>query len=98
MQTDETFVCNEKIQLEETQKISEVEFNLSESEIDPFETMYGEINEDNFHQMMEGNDRTYSPLFSDKEFLNDGWHKFMFLFSDDKHENMTLLSELYQLE
>ena len=26
--------------------------------------------------MMEGNDWTYSPLFSDKEFLNDSWHKY----------------------
>ena len=26
--------------------------------------------------MMEGNDWIYSPLFSDKEFLNDGWHKY----------------------
>ena len=26
--------------------------------------------------MMEGNDWTYSPLFSDKEFLNDDWHKY----------------------
>ena len=24
--------------------------------------------------MMEGNDWTYSPLFSDKEFLNEDWH------------------------
>ena len=28
--------------------------NLSESDIDPFETMYGEMDEDSFHQMMEG--------------------------------------------
>ena len=26
--------------------------------------------------MMEGNDWTYSPLFSDKEFLNEVWHKY----------------------
>ena len=26
--------------------------------------------------MMEGNDWTYSPLFSDKEFLNEDWHKY----------------------
>ena len=60
----------------ELQEISEVESNLSESDIDPFETMYGEMDEDSFHRMMEGNDWTYSPLFSDKEFLNDGWHKY----------------------
>ena len=56
---------------------SEVESeNLSESDNDPFETMYGEMDEDSFHQMMEGNDWTYSPLFSDKEFLNEVWHKY----------------------
>ena len=56
---------------------SEVESdNLSESDIDPFETMYGEMDEDSFHQMMEGNDWTYYPLFSDKEFLNEDWHKY----------------------
>ena len=38
--------------------------------------MYGEMDEESFHRMMEGNDWTYSPLFSDKEFLNDGWHKY----------------------
>ena len=26
--------------------------------------------------MMEGNDWTYSPLFSDEEFQNDDWHKY----------------------
>ena len=26
--------------------------------------------------MMEGNDWTCSPLFSDKEFLNGRWHKY----------------------
>ena len=56
---------------------SEVESdNLSESDIDPFETMYGEMNEDSFYQMMEGNDWTYYPLFSDKEVLNEDWHKY----------------------
>ena len=59
----------------ELQEISEVESNLSESDIDPFETMYGEMDEDSFHRMMEGNDWTYSPLFCDKKFLNDSWHK-----------------------
>ena len=34
----------------EFQDISEVESdNLGESNIDPFETMYGEIDEDSFH-------------------------------------------------
>ena len=49
---------------------------LDESNIDPFETMYGEMDEECFHRMMEGNDWTYSPLFSDKEFLNEDWHKY----------------------
>ena len=49
-QTDETIACNEKIQPVESQGISEVEsHNLIESDIDPIETMYGEIDEDSFH-------------------------------------------------
>ena len=56
---------------------SEVESdNLSESDIDPFDILYGEMDEDSFHQMMEGNDWTYYPLFSDKEFLHEDWHKY----------------------
>ena len=39
----------------------------------PFDILYGEMDEDNFHQKMEGNDLTYYPLFSDKEFLNEDW-------------------------
>ena len=70
-QTDETMACNENIQLVESQGISEVESdNLIESDIDPFETMYGVMDEASFHQMMEINDQIYAPLFSDKEFLN----------------------------
>ena len=34
------------------------------------------MDEDNFHQKMEGNDLTYYPLFSDKEFLNEDWHNY----------------------
>ena len=61
----------------ETEKVSEVEsITISESNIDPFETMYGEMDEESFHRMMEGNDWTYSPLFSDKEFQNEDWHKY----------------------
>ena len=75
-QTDETITHKEEIQLVESQEISEVESNLSVSDIDPFETMYGEMDEDSFLRIMEGNDWTYSPLFSDKEFLNDVWHKY----------------------
>ena len=61
----------------EPQGISEAESEtLSESDIDPFETTYDEMDEDSFHRMMEGNGWTYSPLFSDKDFLNDDWHKY----------------------
>ena len=39
------------------QGVSEVESdNSGESNIDPFETMYGEMSEDSFHRMMEDND------------------------------------------
>ena len=34
------------------------------------------MDEDNFHQKMEGNDLTYSSLFNDKEFLNEDWHNY----------------------
>ena len=69
--------CEEQTQPVKSLSTSEVESeNLSESDIDPFETMYGEMDEDSFHQMMEGNDWTYYPLFSDKEFLNEDWHKY----------------------
>ena len=43
----------------ELDNISEVESNDSESDIDPFTTMYGEMDEDSFHHMMEGNDWTH---------------------------------------
>ena len=74
---DGIFSCEEKTQPVISLSTSEVESeNLSESDIDPFETMYGAMDEDSFHQMMEGNDWTYYPLFSDKEFLNEDWHKY----------------------
>ena len=60
----------------ELEDFPEVESIDSESDIDPFSTMYGDMDEDSFHRMMEGNDWTYTPLFSDKEFLNEGWHKY----------------------
>ena len=77
-QDEEIFSCDEEqTQLVEPNSDSEVESEYSsESDIDPFETMYGEMDEDSFHQMMEGNDWTYYPLFSDKEFLNEDWHKY----------------------
>ena len=74
---DGIFSCEGQTQPVESLSTSEVESdNLSESDIDPFETMYGEMDEDSFHQMMEGNDWTYYPLFSNKEFLNEDWHKY----------------------
>ena len=77
---DGNFSCNEQTQLVKSLSNSEVESdNLSESDIDPFETMYGEMDKDSFHQMMEGNDWTYYPLFSDKEFLNEDWHKYTYI-------------------
>ena len=60
----------------ELKNIFEAESNESESDIDPFTTMYGEMDENSFYCMMEGNHWTYSPLFSDKEFLNEDWHKY----------------------
>ena len=74
---DEAITNMKEIQPVELGKVSEVEsITTSESNIDPFETMYGEMDEESFHRMMEGNDWTYSPLFSDKEFLNEDWHKY----------------------
>ena len=49
---------------------------MSESDIGPFDIFYGEMDEDSFHQKTEGNDFTYYPLFSDKEFLNEDWHNY----------------------
>ena len=73
---NEINTCTDKIQPVELKNFPEVESIDSESNIDPFTTMYGDTDEDSFHCMMEGNDWTYSPLFSDKEFLNEDWHKY----------------------
>ena len=54
-----TFYCSEQeqTQLGESFSNSEVEFdNLSESDIGPFAILYGEMDEDSFHQKMEAND------------------------------------------
>ena len=79
-ETDETIACNEKIQLVKSEENTKVESkDLIESDIDLveiFETMYEEKNEDIFYQKLEGNDQIYVPLFSDKEFLNEDWHKY----------------------
>ena len=74
--TNEKITHNEQIQPVEPNNFPEVESNESESDIDPFTTMYGDMDENSFHCMMKGNDWTYSPLFSDKEFLNEDWHKY----------------------
>ena len=66
----------DQMQPVEKEDLPEVESYDGESNIDPFTTMYGDMDEDSFHRMMEGNDWTYSPLFSDKEFLNEDWHKY----------------------
>ena len=78
-QNEITFSCSEQeqTQLGESFISPEVESdNLSESDIGPFDILYGEMDEDNFHQKMEDNDLTYYPLFSDKEFLNEDWHNY----------------------
>ena len=77
-QDENAFSCSEQeqTQLGESFSNPEVESdNLSESDIGPFEILYGEMDEDSFHQKMEGNDWTYYSLFSDKEFLNEDWQK-----------------------
>ena len=78
-QNENTFSCSEQeqTQLGELFSSPKVESdNLSESDIGPFDILYGKMDEDNFHQKMEGNDLTYYPLFSDKEFLNEDWHNY----------------------
>ena len=73
---NETITYTDRMQPVEIENFPKVESIDSESDIDPFTTMYGDMDEDSFHRMMEGNDWTYSPLFSDKEFLNEDWHKY----------------------
>ena len=72
----EIITYTDQIQPMEIENLPGVESNDSEYDIDPFTTMYGDMDEDSFHRMMEGNDWAYSPLFSDKEFLNEDWHKY----------------------
>ena len=78
-QNENTFSCSEQEQTQLGESFSSLEVesdNLSESDIGPFDILYGEMDEDSFHQKMEGNDLTYYPFFSDKEFLNEDWHKY----------------------
>ena len=67
----EMITYTDQMQPVELENFPEVESIESESDIDPFTTIYGDMDEDSFHRMMEGSDWTYSPLFSDKEFLNE---------------------------
>ena len=67
----------------ESQKILEVESNkLKESDIDPFENdysleiLYGKMNQESCHRMIEGNDQIDTSLFSDMGFLNEDWNKY----------------------
>ena len=78
-QNENIFSCSEQEQTQLGKSFSSPEVesdNLSESDIRPFDILYGEI-DDSFHQMMEGNDLTYYPLFCDKEFLNEDWHNYI---------------------
>ena len=78
-QNENTFSCSEQEQTQLGELISSPEVesdNLSELDIGPFDILYGEIDEDNFHQEMKGSDLTYYPLFSDKEFLNEDWQNY----------------------
>ena len=75
---NEMITYTDQLQPVELDNFPGVKLIDSESDIDPFTTMYGDMDEDSFHCMMEGNDWTYSPLFSDKEFLNEDWHKYTY--------------------
>ena len=51
---DETVTHTKEIQPVELQEVSEVEsITIGKSDIDPFETMYGELDEESIHRMME---------------------------------------------
>ena len=82
-QIEETITCNEKVQPVESQEILEVESNkLNESDIDPFEIdyspeiLYGKMNQESYHKMIEGNDQIDTLLFSDMGFLNKDCNKY----------------------
>ena len=58
---NETVTHTKEIQPVELQEGPEVEsITNSKSDVDHFETMGGEINEEHFHRMLEENDWTYS--------------------------------------
>ena len=66
----------------ESQEILEVESNkLNVSDIDPFENdysleiLYGKMNQESCHKMIEGNDQIDTPLFIDMGFLTEDWNK-----------------------
>ena len=59
------------------------------------------MDEDSFHQMMGGNDWTYSPMVSDKEFLIEDWHKYTctehVLPLETQGMDMHLLGEIFRV-
>ena len=64
-------------------EILEIESNkLNESDTDPFETdysleiLYGKMDQESCHKMVEGDDQIDTPLFSDKGFFNKDWNKY----------------------
>ena len=82
-QTDKTISCNEKVHPVKSQDILEFESNrLKESDVDPFESdysleiLYGKMNQESCHTMIEGNGQIDSSLFSDMGFLNEDWNKY----------------------
>ena len=55
---------------------------MNEADIDPFEidysleSLYGKMNQESYHKMIEGNDQIDTPLFNDKGLLNEDWNKY----------------------
>ena len=52
---NEMITYTDQMQLVELEDFREVESIDSESDIDPFTTIYGDMDEDSFHRMVEGN-------------------------------------------
>ena len=82
-QINVTIPCKVKVQPVESQKILEVESNkLKMPDIDPFEddysleTLYGEVDQESYHVMREGNVQIDTSLFSDMGFLNENWNNY----------------------
>ena len=82
-QIDETITCKERVQPVESQEILEVESNKTNvSDIDPFESdysleiLYGKMNQESCHRMVEDNGQIDTLLFSDMGFLNEDCNKY----------------------